>query len=244
MKLLPNALVRSAAWAAAMLVDPNQLVGWRKSAYWLALGAATALDISTGHDDDVPPGLNAGIGVAAGGLVYGTQEGLAKSDAWAVRQAQRLGAKHPRRWLAGVTFAAMLASWWLTNQTKHSASAVELDTDELYQPMPEAAKALISKLLDAVEGYGSAELRAQLHEARSFQETQLLSIRVADSTPRTLADRYTFPAVGFIDGAPSVFLEVAEGRLEYVWLPGVCCAEAELPEVSSMEVRVGPAAWQ
>lgn len=84
--------------------------------------------------------------------------------------------------------------------------------------LPEDVRAIIGALLDAVDGYDSDRLQAQLATARagSVGDPQAIGLSIDEDAPTTLLDSFLWPVVATFerDGKThEVLLEIAEGRL-------------------------------
>ncbi|MDO5676202.1 MAG: hypothetical protein Q4G35_01705 [Propionibacteriaceae bacterium] len=223
------AVVKSAAWAGITLIDPNKLTGWRKHAYWATMAGGSAAEIARPMPSDGEyrsPGLTTGIALGVAGATYGAQDLLARGDAWSIGLLRKLGLKHPRRWAAGAVFASMLASLLAEAKLDDWEPPQDDGYDEFGQPLPETLeplptqlRAALISLLDAVDGYGSDELREQLADAvcRPFDGQFLLV--VDKDAPRTLLNSYTFPASAiFQQGGLNhvLMLEIEDGVMSFV----------------------------
>ncbi|GAA4893458.1 hypothetical protein GCM10025789_08300 [Tessaracoccus lubricantis] len=219
------ALAKSAAWAGITLIDPHRLTGWRKHAYWLAMAGGVAAETALTDDPYSSPALRAGIGVGAAGVTYGAQDLLARSDAWSIGLLRRLGLKRPRVWAAAAVFASSLAV-----SLAEAAKGREFPFDdgfddegqplpETLEPLPDEARAVITALLGAVDGWGGDELRSQLEGAACRPEQGQFLLVPDEEAPRTLLDSYTFPAVATFrrDGLNHVLmLDVEDGLMAYL----------------------------
>lgn len=248
------AVAKSAAWAGITLIDPNKLTGWRKQAYWLAMAGGTAAEIAApmGPDDGIyrSPETTLGIATGAGGIIYGAQELLARSDAWSIGVLRKLGLKQPRVWAAAAVFATALSSAVLEAKVgpEEDEYDEELPDRSTLEPLPENARALIEQLLDAVDGYGSDELRAQLEGVVCRPESGHFLLMADPESPRTLLDSYTFPASALFtrDGVNHILmLDIEEGQMQYLshfvepFQEDENLVDWSLPQVSELKIVKG-----
>lgn len=224
---LAFALARAAAWAGITLIDPNQLDGWRKHAYWLTMAAGAGAEVARPMPDDetyAPPGLTVGTALATAGITYGAHEVLARGDSWSVGLLRRMGLKQPRVWAAVTVFAAAMAGALAEAKLTSTAAA---DEDEGLVtphpaglgPVPDEIRTAVEHLLDAVDGHGAEELRRQLDAAVCRIEDGLITFVADPGAPRTLIELYTFPASAIFerDGVNHVLLlEIEGGTLSYL----------------------------
>ncbi|MCG6568311.1 hypothetical protein [Tessaracoccus sp. ZS01] len=254
---LATAVLKSAAWAGITLIDPNRLSGWKKHAYWLAMAGGTAAEVALPDDGTYrPAGLSTGLALGTAGVTYGAQDLLARSDAWSIKQLQRLGIKRPRLWAAVGVFASMMAV-----SLAQGSEPAEEDADgfdefgqplpETLEPLPAEVRAVITALLDAVDDYGSEELRVQLEDAVCRDEDGHFLLVPDPEAPPTLLDSYTFPASATFtrDGATHVLmLDIEDGQLSYLshmmepYPEDDADVDWSLPEVSELRVIAGLAA--
>lgn len=222
---LALAIARSAGWAGLALIDPNSLTGWRRHAYWATMAGATAAEVArpAPTEDFRHPGLTMGVALGTAGLTYGARDALAKADAWSIRLMRSIGLTQPRAWAAAGVFVSMLAA---SVAEARLASSPDRLGDELGEPLPESlqplpdpVRACVLALLDAVDGYGSDELRLQLDDAVCRPDAGQYLLVADAHGPRTLIHSYTFPASAIFerDGINHVLiLEIEEGRLSFL----------------------------
>lgn len=248
------AVAKSTAWAGITLIDPNKLTGWRKQAYWLAMAGGTAAEVAMpmAPDDGMyrPVELTTGIAVGTGGIVYGAQELLARGDAWSIGLLRKLGLKQPRVWAAAAVFASTLGT--ALGEAKFAPEGEDEGLDrpapESLQPLPAELRATIEAMLDAVDGYGSDELRAQLEDAVCSEEMGHFALVTDSESPRTLLDSYTFPATALFtrDGINHILmLDIEDGRMAYLshliepYQEDETTVDWSLPDVSELEFVLG-----
>lgn len=248
------AVAKATAWAGITLIDPNKLTGWRKHAYWLAMAGGTAAEVAMPMtpDDGIyrSPETTLGIAAGTGGIIYGAQDLLARSDAWSIGLLEKIGLKKPRAWAAAAVFASMLGSSILEAKTAPEAEEYDEERPDraTLEPLPEKVRAVIAQLLDAVDGYGSEELRAQLDGAVCRPEDGQFLLMADPEAPRTLLESYTFPATAIFerDGVNHILmLDIEEGQLAYLshfvepFQEDENAVDWSLPEVSELKIVQG-----
>ncbi len=202
-----------------VVADPTRVTGAARGLYWSALTGATAAETALVPELDRRESLP--WGVAAGSLVLAGKGLHERSDAWLVGKLAGWGVRRPRLWLAGATVASVVALGWVERRINRAGRAFDdAPWDEMGEvgDLPEDVRAIIGALLDAVDGYDSDRLQAQLATARagSVGDPQAIGLSIDEDAPTTLLDSFLWPVVATFerDGKThEVLLEIAEGRL-------------------------------
>lgn len=124
------AVGKGLVYGALTLIDPRELTGARKQAYWLGLSGLGAAEMLLGPDiddgQDAVPGAKAGGALAVAGVIYGARGVWERLDAWTVRGVSRMGATHPRWWLAAAS-AGMVIALTLAEDGPHEPDEDDVD---------------------------------------------------------------------------------------------------------------------
>ncbi len=247
---------RAVGYGALALVDPNRVRGLGKGAYWAALSGATAAETALVPEVDrresIPWGITAASLVLAGKGLY------ERSDAWLVGKLEGWGVRRPRWWLAGATVASVLALGWVERRFTHAHDEEWVDPHDLTgdaSDLPENVRALLTAMLDAVDGYDVDRLRAQLDVTcgGSVGDPAAIGLVVDDEDlPTTLLDNFMWPVtVTFERGGLTheVMLEILDGRL---WRLAQYVAEGEVdiethdwswPMIDEVTIAPGSRVW-
>ncbi|NLT31529.1 MAG: hypothetical protein GXX86_13965 [Propionibacterium sp.] len=216
------AVARAGALGALTLIDPNRLSGARKHLYWLGAGALTSAESLAGDQEQIP-GTRPALAVGITGATYGAQDLLARGDKWTMDFLARRGVRHPRRWMAVLTAVGSLAITLFEARRDSALQEARYVWDGqdpvAAEPLPEDVRDIVTGLLDTVDGWGVAELRAQLADARCRNSNGVIEFEIPDDAPTPLLESYTFPATGTFerDGRTHVIiLDIDEGKL--AWL--------------------------
>lgn len=199
---VPAPLARSAALAALALVDPNR-GPLRKG---LVVGGGAAVAAWAVHDELDPTDdefvLNdsgrLGWAVAAGAITCALAGPAVRWDARVMRTMRRWRVPAPRVVLAALTFGTA----WLSERYRPAGAPIDdedADDDEgPVEPLDERIEALTRALLSQTDGYGAAELLAQLDAADQHHSDDgtWQQFHVDDDAPRTIMRDYIFPAWG------------------------------------------------
>jgi hypothetical protein len=231
---LENGLASSAAMGALTLIDPARLSPGGRLAYRGAMAALAAAGVAielNADDDDLflDPTSRVAITVGAAGLILGMAE---VSEHWDARMygylAQR-GVSRPRLLMAAGATAFSLASFALGRLVTRPQPAGRWD-DLVLQPVPAEVRALVLGLLDATDGYGADQLRAQLETAQveasaAGDFSSVVEFVVPDGAQRAIPHDFTFPVKAHFrtDSGEEVraLLIVQDGKLDALVLDSV-----------------------
>lgn len=215
------AIGRAAAWGALSLVDPSRLTKRSHETFWAGAAGLTAVEMMAAPEDEYL-GKRGKLALAAGsaGLVWATRNWGTRTDAKITGWMRSVGIPNPRVWLAALAAGGAFAAY-LTER----APSPHDDDDYLVtfadlpdDPMPRDLRALIEKMLGAVDGYEREVLEAQLASAKVVIEDPDWPLNlVADETlPTTLLREFTWPVTATFerDGRThNIYLDIADGRL-------------------------------
>jgi hypothetical protein len=238
---LENGLASSAAMGALTLIDPARLSPGGRLAYRGAMAALAAAGVAielNADDDDLflDPTSRVAITVGAAGLILAMAEVSEHWDARLFRYLSERGVPAPRVLMAAGAAAFSLATFELGRLVPRPRAA-DLGEDLVLRPVPAEVRALVLGMLDAAEGFGADELRAQLEsaqvEAPTAGFTSVVEFVVPEDAPRAVPHDFTFPVKAHFrtDGGEEVraLLVVQDGWLSVLILDSVT-GEGDLEE--------------
>ncbi|NLE99123.1 MAG: hypothetical protein GX596_14220 [Propionibacterium sp.] len=221
-----------AASAGLTLIEPRNLRGWRKTAYWAAISLLTGAAAVAGQRKEreygwyayVPqsgsaaplflpndPAIFAGVS----GVVFGLREPLLKADAWTADKLEALGVRRPRVALAAVTAVASGLVLWMESRAPVAPGP---ETEEpLLTDVDPRVRQVVAEMLARSDDWGAGELRAQFGEAQQVDAASgAIRFVVPDGIERLPVRDFLFPVHGHgeIDGVPvTLGLAIEDGRV-------------------------------
>jgi hypothetical protein len=230
---LENGLASSAAMGALTLIDPVRLSPGGRLAYRGAMAALAAAGVAielNAEDDDLvlDPTSRVVITVGAAGLILALAEVSENWDARLYRYLSERGVSAPRVLMAAAAAAFSLASFELGRLVPRPRS-FDGGEDQVLRPVPAEVRALVLGMLDATEGFGANELRAQLETAQVEAPTagfsSVVDFVVPTEAQRAVPHDFTFPVKAHFrtDRGEEVraLLVVQDGLLDTLFLDSV-----------------------
>jgi hypothetical protein len=230
-----RSITHGVAWTAVngalTLIEPRRLGTGARLAYRLTMGGLAAwtawATMRTEMPGELTPSARAGYAAGAAGMLLAASEATEAVDARLHDAVARRGVRRPRAVLALGGAALAAVTWWLGRRDAGAEStAHDEDPDEQQAvEVPDEVRALAAALLSATDGYGAAELRAQLAVARAqpYEGPEPgafwpgIGFEVPDGLPAAVPGDANFPVVGVyrpLDGRSfEVYLTVMGGRL-------------------------------
>ncbi|MDO5066619.1 MAG: hypothetical protein Q4D96_05005 [Propionibacteriaceae bacterium] len=205
------------ATAALCLVEQRRLTrsqrGWYRAAVATTAAGLTAVGVARGRGWWESGDAGWFSGTLA--TVLALAGPLERLDARIAGALEARGVKHPRRWQAGATLAGAVVSGirsfpWRDRVPEETAQP---------QPLSPEVRALLERILGAIDDYGAKELRAQLDGAQEVRcgYDCCVDFVVSPDAPRTKLAGYDVPValMGDDEGAPVwAVLRVEKGCLE------------------------------
>lgn len=231
-----HGVVTTAAVAGLALVEPRKLSTGRRLVYRGAVAALSAWTLWAGlrpsRDSDLDllgPVGRAGVAAGAGGAALGFADAGEAIDARLHDGMARAGARRPRVWLAAGEAALSIAAWWVSRVADRAATGDADDSegpDQMLVDVPEALRAVVSRMLAETEDYGALQLREQFEASKliSFDagevEVEFAQFEVPEDLARAVPGNGTFPVIArfraFDDRTFDIRLFVEDGHLDAV----------------------------
>ncbi|MER7796841.1 hypothetical protein [Microbacterium sp. NPDC096154] len=219
--------------AGLTLIEPRRLSTGGRLAYRAAMGALAAwtawATMRTDMRDELTTGARAGYTAGTAGLLLAASDATEALDGRIHDAVVRAGARRPRAVMALEGAALAGVTWWWGRRTPAPAPVGATgEEDEPRQDVvdvPDDVRAIAERLLGASDGFGAAELRAQLAQAKAvlYEGPEPdgfwpgIGFEVPDELPFAVPGDANFPVVGVyrpLEGrAFEVYLTVLGGRL-------------------------------
>ncbi|MDO5082425.1 hypothetical protein EII34_11465 [Arachnia propionica] len=206
------------ATAALCLVEQRRLSRSQRGWYRAALATTTAGLAALGVARDRGWWESGDAGWFSGTLatVLAVAGPLERLDARIAGALEARGVKHLRRWQAGATLAEAVVSGIRSFPRRRVPEQAAEATEP--RPLSPEVRALVERILGAIDDHGAKELRAQLDGAQEVRCEHGCSTDfvVAPDAPRAKVSNYDFPValLGDDEGAPVLaVLRVTKGCL-------------------------------
>ena len=221
----------AAAFGALSLIDPSRLDRAHRRAYWATVAASTAwwAAVTTDRHRTTMVPANLVAGVAAGAATLALSEVSESLDARIVRRLHNAGVRHPRRWLAGISAASVLAGYAGDRAAARAdAQALEAPEDLVRtRALTPEVRAVVQGLLQAADTAQAPVLLEQLAFAQEsyFDDgadgfCPTVDFQVPDEVVRVVPHHQAYPVQArhrAPDGTPlQITLHIAEGKLSHL----------------------------
>lgn len=221
----------AAAFGAWSLIDPSRLSPARRRAYWAGVAGTTAwwATVTTDRHRTTMVPANVVAGVAAGAATLALSEVSESLDARIVGRMQSAGVRHPRRWLAGLSAAGVLAGYAGDRAAARAeAQALEAPEDLVRtRALTPQVRAVVQGMLEAADNADAPVLLGQLalaqesyfdDGAEGFRHT--VEFLVPEEVVRVVPHHQGYPVQAryrAADGTPLLIsLQIAEGKLSHL----------------------------
>ncbi|MHC5557506.1 hypothetical protein [Kocuria sp. U4B] len=167
-------VVSAAAFGALSLVDPAALSPARRRAYRAGVATTTAwwAGVTTDRDRTAFVPAHVVAALVAGGAVWALAGPSEALDARVVSRLHATGVRRPRRWLAEVSAAGVLASFAADRAAAGTEEGVWVDELLRARPVTPQVRQIIEGILQATDTPDAQVLLAQLDVAQeSYYDT-------------------------------------------------------------------------
>lgn len=221
------ATASTAAFGGLSLVDPARLSPRRRQAYRAALAATTGLWTAVTTDRDrtllLPAHLVAGL--LAGGATWALADASESLDTRLITRLQTAGVRHPRRWMAAISAAGVLASFAVDRAMSQTASEeVWLEDLMRTRPVTPQVREVVQAMLQVPGAPDAGELLAQLEAAQEsyFDDGEnrfatMVEFDVPEEVVRVVPHTQIYPVQARFTASNgtelAVSLQIHEGKL-------------------------------
>lgn len=232
--------------AALTLIEPRNLHGWKKLAYWGVASALTGVATSAvvrresgfgwyayaplSDEDLSTPGMFTHVDgrtlAAVSGVTFGLKDPMLKADAWVADTLESWGIKRPRIAMAGLSLLTGAAAVALSARLSLPG---DMFLEEGIEPreIDPRVRQVVAEILAKQDGWDADALRAQFAEASQlgdFDADGQVFFEVPEHLPRSAVDYYTFPVYGsgmVGDEEVRVILDVSDGYVHSLTVAAV-----------------------
>lgn len=178
----------------------------------------------------VPANMVAGL--VAGGTVWALADACESLDARIIDKLETVGVRRPRRWLAAISAAGVLASYAVDRAAGRSENEVWLEDLMRTRPVTPQTREMVRAILQVPGAPSARELLAQLDVAQEsfFDDGEdlfatVVEFEVPDEVVRVVPHTQLYPVQARFD-APNgtelqVSLQIHEGKLAHLEIEAV-----------------------
>lgn len=216
----------TAAFGALSLVNPARLTPRRRQAYRAALATTTGLWTAVTTDRErtllIPAHLVAGV--FAGGAAWALADASEALDHRLITRMQTAGMHHPRRWLAAISAASVLASFAADRAASQTEEEVWLEDLMRTRPVTPQVQEVVRAILQVPGAPDAPELLAHLELAQESyfvdgedQFATMVEFVVPDEVLRVVPHTQLYPIQARFHAPNGIELQVSlqihEGKL-------------------------------
>lgn len=222
------------AFGALSLVDPARLTPGRRRAYRAALATTTAwwTAVTTGRDRTVYVPAHAVAGLLAGGAAWALADASDALDERILGSLRTAGVRRPRRWMAAISAAGVLASFARDRAVARTEDAVLGEDLVRTRPVTPQVREVVRGILLAADDPAAGELLAQLELAQEsyFDDgddgfATVVEFEVPEEAVRVVPHSQVYPVQARFEAPDGTRLQVSlqlhEGRLAHLVVDAV-----------------------